>query len=280
MHAPAVSATAPIGVFDSGIGGLSVLRALMAELPRERFVYWADNAHAPYGERDVGHVMQRALHVGQRLRDMQGAKALVIACNTATAAAVEALRDAHADWPIVGVEPPLKPAALHTRSGRVGVLATRGTLASARYAALRDALARAHGTRFVDQACDGLAAAIEAAAAAGNAAPAEALLARHLAALGPLGPAAAQIDTVVLGCTHYPLLLQALRQLAGPQVMLIDPGVPVARQTRRLLDGAGLLNRGDAPSARLRLLASGEAQGLQAAAARWLGIEITVQAVD
>ena len=152
-------ADAPIGVFDSGIGGLSVLRALRAALPHDDFVYFADSAHAPYGERDDAHVQARSRAVLAELQAAHGIKAFVIACNTATAAAAEALRAAHPDQVIVGIEPALKPALTLTRTGRIGVLATRGTLASPKFRALHHGLATR--AEFVLQPCDGLATAIE-----------------------------------------------------------------------------------------------------------------------
>jgi glutamate racemase len=154
-----VHASQPIGVFDSGIGGLSVLRALRAELPHERFVYFADNGHAPYGERDAAQVLARARTITTELLERHDIKALVIACNTATAVAIHLLRAEHPGLPIIGVEPALKPAAALTRTRRVGVMATRGTLESAKFAALLDSLCGL--ATFILQPCDGLADAIE-----------------------------------------------------------------------------------------------------------------------
>lgn len=279
MFSPPVSRDAPaalrpIGVFDSGVGGLSVLRALRAELPQEDFVYLADSAHAPYGEKGSAHVAERSLAVCGRLLHECGIKAFVLACNTATAAAVEALRARWPQLPIVGIEPALKPAAALTQTGHVGVLATRGTLQSARFARLL--AAQPAQVRFTLQPCDGLAHAIEQAAFAADANdladhPAvAALAARNVAALGPLaGPGAppGAIDTLVLGCTHYPLIERAWQAAAGPAVALIEPGPPVARHTRRLLDAAGLLHGGPGPG-RVRLLATGDAAALHRMAQR------------
>ena len=131
---------APIGVFDSGVGGLSVLQALRAELPHERFVYLADSGHAPYGERSAAEIEERARKRAATLRGEHQVDALVVACNTATALAIEHLRDLHAEWPIIGVEPALKPAMQMTRTGHIGVMATRGTVESRRFAKLRDRL--------------------------------------------------------------------------------------------------------------------------------------------
>ena len=150
---------APIGVFDSGVGGLSILRALRTELPLEDFVYLADSGHAPYGERDAAHVIGRSRAVTAHLRAAYDIKALVMACNTATAAAIHVLRQEQPDLPIVGVEPALKPALAQSQTRRIGVMATRGTLASAKFRALLASLAGQ--ADFVCQACDGLADAIE-----------------------------------------------------------------------------------------------------------------------
>ncbi|QTD44242.1 glutamate racemase [Ottowia testudinis] len=262
----------PIGVFDSGIGGLSVLRALLAELPHERFVYLADNAHAPYGERSHDFVLARSRAVRRQLVDEHGIQALVIACNTATAAAVHMLRAESPRLPIVGIEPALKPAVARTRTGHIGVLATRGTLESGKFQALRQSLGDT--VRVTQIACDGLADAIEKEAAGAHWAGATALIEQYVGALGPLGGAPGQIDTLVLGCTHYPLAAaQFDASLAGRAVTLIDPAHAVARRT------AAVLAARPAPDpsphalpggARVRLLASGGPSALHAAARRWL----------
>lgn len=238
------TATAPIGVFDSGIGGLSVLDALQQALPFERFVYLADNACAPYGERSDAFVRARSQAIAAHLRETHGIKALVVACNTATSAAIDALRRAHADLPFVGVEPALKPAAAATRTRRVGVMATRSTTASARFARLLAAMPG--NVTCVVQPCDGLADAIEHAATGGLAAVASdtavgALCTRYVDALRPLGRDAGAVDTIVLGCTHYVFARAAIAAAAGPAVRLLDTGDPVARQTRRLLGRLQLL---------------------------------------
>jgi glutamate racemase len=260
-----LSADAPIGVFDSGVGGLSVLRALHAAMPGEDFVYLADNAHAPYGERGDAFVVERSLAVAQQLRDSHAIKALVVACNTATAAAITPLRATHPALQLVGVEPALKPAAALTRTGHVGVMATRGTLGSRKFGALHDSLAGQ--ARFVLQPCDGLADAIEHA----DAARTLELCTAYLAAMGRFGTGPGNMDTLVLGCTHYPFAADALRRLIGPDVRLVETGEPVARQTWRLLAAEGLL--AGRAQGRLTLLSSGTASALQAAAARWLGAQ-------
>lgn len=269
------SASSPIGVFDSGVGGLSVLQALRAELPQERFVYLADNGYAPYGERGDAFVAARTQAITAYLRNVHGIKALVVACNTATAAAIDQVRADHPTLPLVGVEPALKPAVTATRTGHVGVIGTRGTLSSARFARLQASLPRS--VQWVVQPCDGLAYAIERAALGGDAnsasAEVQALCARYLQAMGPFGNANGCIDTLVLGCTHYVFAQEVLRTLVGPGVQLIETGHPVARQTRRLLQGAGSLASQDpslASDAALHLLTTGDLALLRTAAARWL----------
>ena len=267
---------APIGVFDSGIGGLSVLQALQAALPGEDFVYVADSAYTPYGERSDEVIAARTGAIAGHLRDAHGVKLLVIACNTASAAAAHAVRFDNPGWPVVAIEPALKPAAQHTRTGRVGVLATRSTLASGKFAGLRLAMAASHPqVQFAEVACDGLAASIEQWALAGDGSPTRSLLERYLAALGPLGDAAGTIDTLVLGCTHYPLIRAQIAHRVPASVTLIDAGLPVARHAQRLLHSTGLLHFAPThsvapPAGRLQLLATGSPQVLQAAAQRWL----------
>lgn len=260
-----MNAAAPIGVFDSGVGGLSVLRALRAALPAEDFVYLADSAHAPYGERDDAFVAARAMAMAAQLHADHGIKALVVACNTATAAAMEALRDAWPAMPLVGVEPALKPAAARTRTGAVGVMATRSTLASRKFAALQASLAGQ--ARFFLQPCDGLADAIE----QQDATKIIALCAEYTRALGRFGSTPGAVDTLVLGCTHYPFAADVLRGLVGPEVELMETGEPVARQTGRLLAAAGLQAARASGGLTLRSTGSPAAlDALRASAARWL----------
>ena len=264
QHMPgSASADAPIGVFDSGIGGLSILHALRHTLPREDFIYVADTGHAPYGERSEDFVQARAEHIAQDLIERQGIKLLVVACNTATAVAIQALRARWPQCPIVGVEPALKPAAGISQTQRVGVLATRGTLASEKFAQLQASIAGA--TEFVRQPCDGLAAAIE----DGDSARTRELCERYVHSLGPLGTQAGQIDTLVLGCTHYAFAMDDFVRLVGPQVRILETGEPVARRTRQLLQEAQQLQSGS-QAGRLTLQSSGDLSTLQAAAQRWL----------
>lgn len=257
-------ASSPIGVFDSGVGGLSVLRALRAQLPQEDFTYFADTGHAPYGERGDAYVADRSLTITNALVAEHGIKALVVACNTATAATVHLLREAYPELPIVGVEPALKPAAALTKTKRVAVFATRGTLASAKFAVLRDSLS--HLATFTCVPCDGLATAIEAA----DATKIEALCAAYMRAAGRFGSENEAIDTLVLGCTHYPFAAGVLQRLAGEGVTLVETGEPVARQARRKLEEHGLLNDGGA--GRVEWLTTGSMEALRSAAQRWLAL--------
>lgn len=225
---------APVGVFDSGVGGLSVLSEIRSFLPNESLLYVADCGHIPYGEKSAQYIRERCMIIAQFFRE-QGAKALVLACNTATAAAAAQLREHYPDWPIVGMEPAVKPAAAATRSGVVGVLATTGTLQSAKFAALLDRFAG--DVRVVTQPCPGLVELIE----AGD------LFSPTLRALvqGYVQPLLAEdCDTIILGCTHYPFLKPLLREMIPESVVLIDTGHAVARQLQRLLAQQGLLHDG------------------------------------
>jgi glutamate racemase len=271
----------PIGVFDSGIGGLSVLRALRARMPAEDFVYLADSAYAPYGERDDAYVIERSRSVAQQLVAQHRIKALVVACNTATAAAAQVLRSEFAQLPLIGVEPAIKPAAASSRTRRIAVLATRGTVGSAKFARLLDSLK--DQAEFIVQPCDGLAEAIELEVQTGDATKVIAACAQYTRASGlfysqssttntPTHHSA--IDTVVLGCTHYVFALDHLRRSMGDAaqgVQFIETGEPVARHTQHLLQTAGLLKAASATCGRITLQASGNARALQIAAQRWLG---------
>lgn len=273
------AAQAPIGVFDSGIGGLSVLQALQAELPHERFVYLADSAHAPYGERGDLFVAERTHAVADYLFSQHRIKALVVACNTATAAAIHEARSRYPQLLLVGVEPALKPALAQSQTQRIGVIGTHGTLGSAKFASLLATVQGQGQAEFVIQPCKGLAQAIELSTIQ---APADdkqqtevhRLCAQYTQAMGPFGKAPGQIDTLVLGCTHYVFAADDLRKILGPDVTLLSTGEPVARQTRRLLEAAGLLASASeglvTESHRTQLLTSGSLIALQAAAQRWL----------
>ncbi|KAF0861749.1 glutamate racemase [Pseudomonas sp. LD120] len=225
---------APIGVFDSGVGGLSVLAEIQQRLPHESLLYVGDCGHIPYGEKTPAFIRQRCSLMARFFRE-QGAKALVLACNTATVAGVADLRRDYPDWPIVGMEPAVKPAAAATRSGVVGVLATTGTLQSAKFAALLDRFAT--DVKVVTQPCPGLVEMIENGDLRSNAL--RQLLHGYVEPL-----LAAGCDTIILGCTHYPFLKPLLLQMVPASTSLIDTGAAVARQLQRLLDESGLRARG------------------------------------
>ena len=215
----------PIGVFDSGVGGLSVLREIRRLLPAEEVLYVADSGHCPYGGKPAEEIRARAYAITRFLVD-RGAKAIVVACNTATVAAIVELRR---DFrlPVVGMEPAVKPAAAATRSGVVGVLATGTTLAGDRFASLVERFA--NGVTVLTQPCPGLVEQVEAGDLYGE--TTIDLLRRYTTPLVTRGA-----DTLVLGCTHYPFLRDSLAAVLGPDVKLIDTGRAVARQLRRVLD--------------------------------------------
>lgn len=243
----------PIGVFDSGVGGLSVLKAIREQLPSEKLIYLADQVHVPYGPRRLEEV--RAFSEGvARFLLREGAKQIVVACNTASAAALHHLRRTFPEVPFVGMEPAVKPAAEHTRSGVVGVLATPATFQGALYASVVERFAS--GVTVLQDTCPELVQEIE----AGRTASPEVYAILHRA----LEPMLAQgLDTVVLGCTHYPFVIPVIQEIVGPAVRVIDPAPAVARQARRLLEAAGLLNPAPPPGA-VRYLTSGEPERLQA----------------
>lgn len=230
------STDAPIGVFDSGVGGLSVLNEIRSLMPNESLLYVADCGHVPYGEKTPEFIRQRCLVMAEFFQQ-QGAKALVLACNTATVAGVADLRERYPDWPIVGMEPAVKPAAAATRSGVVGVLATTGTLQSAKFAALLDRFAV--DVQVVTQPCPGLVELIE---TGDLVSPTIRNLLRSY--VEPL--LAAGCDTIILGCTHYPFLKPLLREMIPESISLIDTGGAVARQLQRLLTQRELLASGPA----------------------------------
>lgn len=219
-----------IGIWDSGVGGLSVLRHCQALLPRAGFHYYADRAHAPYGIRDAGLVRERARVIAGLLEHELGCDALVIACNTATALAAEAVR-AVARVPVVALEPGVKPAEALTRSGAVAVLATEHTLASRRFALLVER--HAARLRVLPAPAPGLVERIEAGELDGPA-----VRACLHAALAPA--LAAGADVIILGCTHYPWVAGAVRAVAGEGVALVDTGPAIARHLRHRLEAAGV----------------------------------------
>ena len=255
--------THPIAVFDSGLGGLTVLRALRARLPQEDFFYFADTRFLPYGDRPESFLKERGVLIARAI-EARGAKALVIACNTATAAAAEAIRAA-IKLPVVALEPGVKPAVALTKSGVIGVLATTRTLHSERFQRLVGQ--HAAGYRVIAQACPGLAEAIEQGGA--ESMPVAALLDGFVAPL-----AAAGADVVVLGCTHYPLVAEAIAARLPAGVTLLDTGEPVARQLDRLLTAENLLGGGEG---RLTVATSGAPASVIATVKRLWGKSLHVE---
>ena len=242
---------ASIGIFDSGCGGLSVYRELVKVLPNERYLYFSDNAHCPYGEKTASYIQDRARAITDILLGM-GADIIVVACNTATAAAIATLRAEYPQVPFIGMEPAVKPAALGTKTGVIGVLATAGTLKGSKYLHTRgiygdDVEIVEHvGSGFVELVENGILDGPEAEATV-------------RASVQPLLDEGA--DTIVLGCTHYPFLRPVIERVAGPGVKVIDPAPAVARQTVRVLAEHGIPT-GDGPFS-VDLYFSGEPDALQ-----------------
>ncbi len=216
----------PIGMLDSGVGGLSILREVRRALPGEDVVFFADQGHVPYGRRSLEEVRGFSVEIARFLA-RQGAKLIVVACNTASAAALHHLRLTFPEMPFVGMEPAVKPAAETTRTGRVGVLATPATFQGELFASVVERFAS--GVRVIPQTLPGLVEQIEAGDL--NSAATRAIIERAVRPLLAQG-----VDTLVLACTHYPLVLRLIVDTAGPQVRVIDPSPAIARQTRRVLD--------------------------------------------
>ena len=226
----------PIGVFDSGVGGISVLQHIHALLPHENLIYFADSKYAPYGNKTQDEIIARCMHIADFLLQKQ-VKCLVVACNTATAAAIDTLRDTF-DVPIIGMEPAIKPAAEASKNGIIGVLATVGTLKSAQFAALLESYGR--NVKVVTQACVGLVECIERGEL--DTPATKALIRQYTAPLLAEGA-----DTIVLGCTHYPFVKQVIQAIVGQDfnqkhIAMIDTGAAVAKQLQRQLDQTGLLS--------------------------------------
>ena len=222
----------PIAVFDSGVGGISVLKELVKLMPEENYLYFGDSANAPYGKRTTQEVKVLTLNAAGMLYE-RGIKALVVACNTATAAAIEDLRQEYPELVIVGIEPALKMATDRFPHGHVGIMATQVTL---REEKLEHLVGRFPDARVERIPAPGLVELVEQGKA--ESAEAEALLG------GILGPWVGQLDAVVLGCTHYPFVRNAVRKILGDGVVIVDGGAGTARQTRRLLEERGWLRQG------------------------------------
>jgi glutamate racemase len=251
---------APIGVFDSGVGGLSILRQLRILLPGEDVLFFADQVHVPYGPRPLDEVRRFSTAIARFLIN-QGAKLIVVACNTASAAALKELRSAFPSTPFVGMEPAVKPAAEQTRTRTVGVLATPATFQGELFASVVERFAQ--GVRVLPQMLPGLVERIEVGDLDGPET-------QHIvqAAVRPL--VAQGADTLVLACTHYPLVIAVIADAAGPGVQVIDPSPAIARQAARLLEERGLRAKRDRPGV-ITFLTSGDPARLREMALRLIG---------
>ncbi|MFL7893958.1 MAG: glutamate racemase [Anaerolineales bacterium] len=245
-------ARGPIGIFDSGVGGLSVVAAVRNLLPNEDLIYLADQDHVPYGPRSLDQV--RSFSEGiTRLFIKQKVKLIVVACNTASAAALHYLREIFPQVPFVGMEPAVKPAAETTRTGVVGVLATPATFQGELYASVIERFAS--GVKVLQDTCPGLVMEID----QGNLnTPLVTFILEQ--ALKPMMEEG--IDTVVLGCTHFPFVIPAIETIVGPGVRVIDPSPAIARQVQRLLDEGGLRNPGSSPG-QINYLTTGDSKRLE-----------------
>lgn len=263
--------TDPIGVFDSGVGGLSVLRAIRHELPAERIIFLGDQIHVPYGSRQLDDVRRFSEQITRFLIG-KGAKLIVVACNTASAAALHTLRGLFPQIPFVGMEPAVKPAAAQTQSGVVGVLATPATFQGELYASVVERFAS--DVKVLQSTCPGLVQQIEKGLL-------EAPETRSILvdALTPM--IRQEIDTIVLGCTHYPFVIPLIQSIAGPNVNVIDPAPAVARQVRRLLAANENLASEDRPlttsNEGIQLYTTGKIEKLQTLLPRLLGENLRVQ---
>ena len=226
-----MNANRPIGIFDSGVGGISVLKHIHALLPHEDLIYLADSKYAPYGSKTPEEITTRCMILCDDLLQ-KNVKAIVVACNTATAAAIDTLRDTF-DIPIIGMEPAVKPAAEASKNGIIGVLATVGTLKSAQFAGLLEAYGR--DVKVVTQACVGLVECIERGEL--ESAETKALIRQYTSPLLAEGA-----DTIVLGCTHYPFVKHVIQEVVGDKITLIDTGAAVAKQLKRQLEEKDLLS--------------------------------------
>lgn len=238
-----------IGIFDSGVGGLSVFREIVRILPEEKYIYWSDNAHCPYGEKSRDYIIDRARAVTSFLME-QGADIIVVACNTATAAAISTLREEF-PIPFIGMEPAVKPAAQATRSGVVGVLATAGTLKATKYIDTRAKWA--HDVKIVEHIGQGFVELVEKGNVSGP--EAESIVEKSVRPLIEAGA-----DTIVLGCTHYPFLAETIMKAAGTPVTLIDPAPAVAKHLMEVMKENGLIRK-DGFS--MSLHSSGESETLK-----------------
>ena len=260
--------SAPIGIFDSGVGGLSVLRQIRVQLPHENLIFFADQGHVPYGPRLLEQVQAFSEAITRFLLE-QGSKLIVVACNAASAAALYHLRETFPTVPFVGMEPAVKPAAEQTQSGVVGVLATPATFQGELYASVLERFAS--GVTVMQDTCPGLVSQIEKGELDS---PATRTILEN--ALKPM--LAHGIDRVVMGCTHYPFVIPLIEAIVGPQVKVIDPAPAVARQVGRVLAARDLQTAQTKPG-QVRYLTSGNPEKLAELLPRLLGAQEVVSAV-
>ena len=258
----------PIGMLDSGVGGLTILRAVRELMPAQPVIYLADQAHVPYGVRQVDEVRRFSKEITRYLLD-QGAQLIVVACNTASTAALKVLREEFSDRPFVGMEPAVKPAAEQTLTGVVGVLATYATFHNEVYNSVVERFAK--DVVLLQDHCPGLVSQIEKGYLDGP--ETRAILERALQPMLEKG-----IDTVVLGCTHYPFVIPMIKQIVGPNVRVIDPAPAIARQAKRLLDERGWL-AGESQPGSLRLITTGDPVTLSRNLPLYLGYPHEVESV-
>ncbi len=263
-----MTVNSPIGLFDSGVGGLSVLRAVHALLPGHPLIYFGDQAHVPYGPRTLDEVRDFSEEITRFLL-ARGARLVIVACNTASAAALQHLRQVFPDVPFVGMEPAVKPAVERSHTHRVGVLATPATFQGALYASVVERFGS--GSTLFQNTCPGLVQEIE----AGRVDSAET---RRILEAALLPMLENQIDTVVLGCTHYPFAIPLIQQIVGPEVQVIDPAPAIARQAQRLLEKRGWLAADPTP-APIHFYTSGSPEGFAEILSRLLGHDGMVEAV-
>lgn len=260
--------SSPIGIFDSGVGGLSVLRAIRGLMPAENLVYVADQAHVPYGPRPMAEIQSFSVAITRFLLAHQ-AKMIIVACNTASAAALHHLRAVFPEVPFVGMEPAVKPAAEQTHSGVVGVLATPATFQGALYASVVERFA--NGVTVLQDTCPGLVGQIERGDLSG---PETRRILEQ--ALRPM--LAAGADTVVMGCTHYPFVIPLIEEIGGGQLRVIDPAPAVARQAKRMLESRGIQAGGN-QKAEVQYYTSGAVESFDILLEKLLGEAGRAQAI-
>jgi glutamate racemase len=260
--------TNPIGIFDSGVGGLSVLRAIRELLPAENLIYLGDQGHVPYGPRPMEEIQKFSKGITRFLLE-QNAKIIVVACNTASAAALKTLRETFPDVLFVGMEPAVKPAAEATQTGKVGVLATPATFQGALYASVVERFGT--DVELFQHTCPGLVSQIEKGEL-------DTQRTREILEDALLPMLEKNIDTVVLGCTHYPFVIPLIEEIVGENVRVIDPAPSVAKQVKRLLEANEILNP-SSESGNVQFLTSGSDVVVEATLLKLLGRDENVQQV-